>query len=110
MSLKYLGLGKNLDVYDSFNYARGQDKSSQKKECYKWEKGVGMQRSCQIFYKLFMHTTLILMLEKYMFKELNDLKWNHIYLHVIQKGFRKKELVPILKKKLILVEHESFHK
>ena len=25
---KYFGLGKTLDVYDSFNYTRGQDKSS----------------------------------------------------------------------------------
>ena len=38
------------------------------------KKGVGMQRSCQIFHKLFMHTKLVLMLEEYMFKELNDLK------------------------------------
>ena len=48
---------------------------------------------------IFMHTTFILMLEEYMFKELNDLKWNHIYLHVIEGGSRKKELVPILIKK-----------
>ena len=54
------------------------------------KKGVGMPRSCQNFSRLIMHTTLILMLEEYMFKELNYLKWNHIYLHVIQKGFRKK--------------------
>ena len=49
-----------------------------KQESYEWEKGVGMQRSCQIFPKLFMHTPLILMLKEYMFKELNDLKGNLI--------------------------------
>ena len=38
------------------------------------EKGVDMQRSCQIFPKLINHNTLILMLEEYMFRELNDLK------------------------------------
>ena len=68
-------------------------------DCYGWEKGVGMQRSCQIFPKLFMHTPLILMLKEYMFKELNELKKSHIYLHVIKRVFRKKELESKLIKK-----------
>ena len=69
----------SLDIHELIHKTWGQDKSSQRQECYERENGVGMQRSCQIFSKLSMHTTLILKLEEYMFKEVNELKRNHIY-------------------------------
>ena len=32
-----------------------------------WEKRIGMQRSCPIFLRLFMHNTLTIMLDDYIF-------------------------------------------